>query len=400
MADPTLSQQLDQWKTWLNTITSNLLDLSAAESTKAIRARLADPTHDFSGITKDKAARGIATLDAVVDLYARLAHVIDEVSALVNKRGAPRNNEERARALLDGQSIVLQAQPVAVRDRSLLEDEYPEAKMTPAQALAQMERSFAEARDAVIAVADTMAHVQPRLTALNQEIARLDSLAGTLGMARPASLADVSPPIARVESDPLGCATELAPIEDAVAQWRAELQAIDADHKAVLASLARGRATLAELRDLIARSAAAFTEAREAIADPEGLTSPAGDEVVSSLDSWLRTLEQNAAAGRFAAVKVGMAKWEQTCNDHLEAERANYARNSAGLDERTELRGRYRALCAKAVAFQSRGMALGEAAAAAAGSQGKSVLDAIPFDLRAGRRIVETLEVALSSARK
>jgi predicted nucleic acid-binding Zn-ribbon protein len=399
MADPTLSQQVDQWKTWLNTITSNLLDLSAAESTKAIRARLADPAHDFSGITKEKAARGITTLDTVVDLYGRLTHVIDDASALVNKRDTLRIDEERARALLDGQSIVLQEQPVAVRDRGLLEDEYPEARMTPAQALAQMERSFAEARDAITAVADAMDHVQPRLAALNQEIARLDGLAETLGIARPAALADVSPPIARVESDPLGCATELAPIEDAVARWRIELKAIDADHKAVFASLERGRVALTELRNLIARSGAALKEAREKIADPEGLTPPAGDEVVSLLDSWLRTLDQHAASGRFAAVKVGLAKWEQACNGHLEAERASYARNSAGLDERTELRGRYRALCAKAVALQRRGVAIGEAAEAAC-RQGKSVLDAIPFDLRAGRRMVETLEAALSTARR
>src|SRR5262249_39572597 len=100
MADSTLSEQVDQWKTWLNTITSNLLDLSAAESTKAIRARLVDPTHDFSGITKEKAARGIATLDTVMDLYGRLTHVIDNASALVNKRGGHRNDEERIRALL------------------------------------------------------------------------------------------------------------------------------------------------------------------------------------------------------------------------------------------------------------------------------------------------------------
>jgi hypothetical protein len=262
-----------------------------------------------------------------------------------------------------------------------------------------MEQSFAEARDAVTVVADAISHVQPRLVALEREIARLDNLAKTLGMARPAPLANVSLPIARVASDPLGCATELAPIEDAVARWRTELQAIDADHTAILASLARGRVALAELRDLIARSAAAYAEAHQKLADSEGLVPPAGDEGVSSLDSWLRTLEQNAAAGRYEAVKVGMARWEQACNDHLEAARASSARNSAGLDERTDLRGRYRALCAKADALRGRGVALGDAAEAACG-QGKSVLDAIPFDLRAARRVVEDLEAALSAARK
>jgi hypothetical protein len=398
MADATLSQQVDQWKAWLNTITSNLLDLSSVESTTAIRARLVDPSHGFSGITKEKAAGGIATLDTVVDLYARLAQVIDDASALVNKRGALRNNEERARALLEGRSIVLQEQPIAVRDRGLLEDERPEARVTPAQALAQMKRSFAEARDAITAVADAMHHVQPRLAALNQEIARLDSLSEALGTARPAAFTDAPSLIARVECDPLGCATDLAPIEDVVARWRDELKAIDADHKAVFASLQRGRAALTDLDDLIARSGAAFTEAREKIADPEGLTPPAGDEVVSSLDSWLRTLEKHTASGRFAAVKVGLARWEQACNDCLEVERANYARNRAGLDERAELRGLYRALCAKAVALQSRGVALGEMAEAAC-RQGKSVLDAIPFDLRAGRRVVETLQAAVSRTR-
>jgi hypothetical protein len=399
MTDPTLSQRLDQWKIWLNTITSNLLDLTAAASTRAIRARLADPTHDFVGITRETAVRGIATLDSVVDLYDRLARVIDEASALVNKRGALRSNEERATALLEGQSLVLQAQPVAVRDRGLLEAEYPEARMTPAQALAQMERSFAEARDAVTAVADAVQHVRPRLAALNQEMARLDSLAATLGIARPAALAEVSPPLERVESDPLGCAAELTPLEDAVGRWRAELKAIDADHKAVFASLERGRGALSEFSDLLARSGAAYTEAREKIADPEGLTPPAGDEVVASLDSWLRTLVQHAASGRFAAVRVGLAQWEQVCNERLDVERVHYARNSAGLDERAELRGRYRALCAKAAALQRRGVALGGPAEAACG-QGKSVLDAIPFDLRAGRRVVETLEAAVSTARR
>src|SRR5690242_6016008 len=399
MADATLSQQLDQWKTRLNTITSNLLDLYGTESTKAICARLKDPGHDFSGVTKAKAARGIAKLDTLVDMYTRLANVIDEASDLVKKGSVLRPHEERARELLDGQSIVLQVQSVAVRNRGLLDDEHREVRAPPGEVLAQMEQSFTEARDDITAVADAMAHVQPRLVALEHEIARLDSLAQTLGMVRSAAVRAGSLPLSRVESDPLGCATELAPLEDAVAQWRTELQAIDADHNAVLASLARGKVAIAELGDLIARSKAAFAEAHETLADPEGLLPPAGDDVVSSLDDWLRTLEQNTAAGRFAAVKVGMAKWEQACNERLEAARATCARNSAGLDERTELRGRYRALCAKADALRSRGVALGDAAEAACG-QGKSVLDAIPFDLRAGRRVVEALEAALSAARK
>jgi ElaB/YqjD/DUF883 family membrane-anchored ribosome-binding protein len=399
MADSTLSQQLDQWKTRLNTITSNLMDLYGAESTRDIRARLKDPVHGFSGVTKARAVRAIEILDDLVDLCMRLTRVIDEASDLGKKGGVLRSNEERAKELLDGQSVLVQSQHVSVRNRGLLDDGDREVRATPAEVVAQMERSFAEARNACTTIADAMAHAQSRLAALEQKITTLDGWAKTLGVARPAALTDASLPISRVASDPLGCATELDPLEDALTRWRTELQAIDADHKEVLASLARGKAAIAELRDLVARSRAAFAEAHEKLADLEGLMPPAGDEVVSSLDDWLRTLEQNSAAGRFAAVKVGMAKWEQACNERLEAERASCARNSAGLDERTELRGRYRALCAKADALRSRGVALGDAAEAACG-QGKSVLDAIPFDLRAARRVVGALEAALSAARK
>jgi hypothetical protein len=399
MAESTLSQQLSQWKTRVSTITSNLMDLYGAGSTKVIRARLQDPAHPFTGGTQTRAARGIELLDDLVDLYTRLANVIDQAGDLVKKGGVLRNNEDRAKELLFGPSLVLHTQHVALRDRGLLDDGDQEVRATPSEALARMEQSFAEARDALTTIADAMARVQPRLTAVAQELTALDALARKLGMTRPASLADASLPIAQVEGDPLGSAARLGPIEDAVARWRGDLRAVDADRQAVLASIVRGKATLAELRDVMARSAAAYTEAREKIADSDGLAPPAGDDIVQSLDDWLRTLDATAIAGRFAAVKLGMAKWEQASSDRLALERATYQRNQAGLDERTELRGRFRALCAKADALRGRGVALGAAAEAAA-SQGKALLDTIPFDLPAARRLVDGFEAALSAARK
>ena len=62
MTDSALSQQLNQWKTRLNTITNNLFDLYGAESTTLIRARVNDQVNGFSGATKTKAARAIEPL--------------------------------------------------------------------------------------------------------------------------------------------------------------------------------------------------------------------------------------------------------------------------------------------------------------------------------------------------
>ena len=145
------------------------------------------------------------------------------------------------------------------------------------------------------------------------------------------------------------------------------------------------------------RSAAAFVEARQTIAAPEELAQPEGDTATASLAEWLRTLEQNSADGRFAAVKVGMVKWERECNDQLNAARASVDRNRALLDERVELKGRFKAMSAKADILRRRGVVVGEAVEAAS-SQASGVLDAIPFDIRAGRRLVEAFEAAVLAA--
>jgi len=124
---------------------------------------------------------------------------------------------------------------------------------------------------------------------------------------------------------------------------------------------------------------------------------PDGDDVIASLNEWLSALEQNAVGGRFAAVKVGMVKWEREYDDRLKAARASYDHNRALLDERADLRGRFTALRAKADALRSRGVVLGEAVETTSG-QARSVLDAIPFDIRAARRLVEAFEAAVSAA--
>jgi hypothetical protein len=118
---------------------------------------------------------------------------------------------------------------------------------------------------------------------------------------------------------------------------------------------------------------------------------------MASLAEWLRTLEQNSADGRFAAVKVGMVKWESECNDQLNKARASYDHNHALLDERADLKGRFKAVSAKADILRRRGVVFGEAVEAAENSA-RSVLDAVPFDIRTGRRLVEAFEAAVSAA--
>ena len=397
MADQSVVEQVNQWTAHLTTMTSNLMDLYQAESTKIIRVRLKDPVNGFRGVTREKASRAVEALDHLLEQYESLSHVVDEAADLAKKNGIFHNYEARINDLLNGPSVALTQEQVALHDRGLLDDEQRVIRATPANVLAQMEQSFALARDALSAIASAMANMRPRLVALKDETTRLNNWVGALKVPTTTALPDVSQALSDVERDPIGNAAEIGRLEATIALRRDELQAIDADQKAVLARVARGKTALAELQDLIVRSAAASAEARQTIGPPEELAPPAGDKAMASLTEWLRSLEQNSTEGRFAAVKVGMVKWEREVNDQLNAARASYDHNRGLLDERDELKGRFKALSAKADILRSRGVVFGEGVEAAS-SQASGVIDAVPFDIRTGRRLVEAFEAAVAAA--
>jgi hypothetical protein len=397
VADSSIAQLVNQWTAHLTTITSNLMDLYQAESTKTIRARLKDPVNGFSGVTREKAAAAIETLDRLLEQYELLAHVVEEASDLAKKNGIFHSYDARINDLLNGPSVEVSQGPVALQHRGLLDDEQRVSRLTPGAMLAQMEQSFAQARDALSAITLAMASVRTRLAALKDKATMLDSWAGALKGASTAAISDVSQALSDVERDPMGSAVDIGRLEDTIARRRGELQAIAAEQKEVLAELARGKAALAELQDVIARSATTFAEARQTIAPPEELAQPVGAAEAASLAEWLRALQQNTADGRFAAVKVGMVKWERECSDKLNAARAGNDHNRALLDERVELQGRFKAVSAKAGALRKRGVVFGEAVEAAS-RQASGVLDAVPFDIRTGRRLVAAFEAAVAAA--
>src|SRR5262249_13662617 len=153
---------------------------------------------------------------------------------------------------------------------------------------------------------------------------------------------DLSQAVSEVERDPLGSVAMIGRIEEAIIRWRTELQALETERQSILASIAHGKTAMADLQDLLVRSADTLAEARKAIANPEELAPLCEEGDITSLNGWLSTLEQNAAAGRFAAVKIGMVKWESAYNNQLSAARASFSHNRAVLDEKDDLRGRFK----------------------------------------------------------
>ena len=397
MADAMLSQQVQQWGQRLDIISNNLVDLYGAESTKRIRAQAKDPQQGFSGITLERATRALRQLDDLIDQYAHLQQVIDEAKGLMAKVNQRRDTDDRVRALLNGPSVLVATQAVAINQRGLLDSGNPEIRATPATVIATMERTFALARDDLAAIAAAQDRITPRLAALNQKLQLLDDWAQKLGATRPPTLAGLAATVAQVTGDPLSGADNLAAQEAALSHWNQELQTLDSERQKLLPSLTQGRQAIAELRGLVTQAGAAYAEARAALADTTGLVPPATIEGVAALEAWHASLAQAVQAGRYGAAAVGLAKWQQACDTQLAEARTAATRIRQALDERDELRGRFSALVAKAEALLRRGQIRGANLQPLATAT-RTLLQTTPFDLSAARNSVAAFEAALAAA--
>ncbi len=389
-----IDEELNEWKARLATISRNLVDLTGEESTKSIEAIFKDPSRGFTGQTKVKAARALKALDELWVSYTPLSDFVEKATALHQaKSGMFRNNEEKLRELLDGESVVLPAEHAPLENRDLLGDADKSRRVRPSELLAAMQLLFQEARDGLDCIAEADERIRSRLSVMEKEAAVLAGWAKTLGAPDEPSF-DISGALARVEADPIGCAHEVDGLEAGIAARRTRLQAIAVENKAVRAALEGAGAMIAELKDLVTGSRAAMAEARREIAGGEGFAVPMGDEEIQSLEAWLYTLGEHANAGRYKAVKIGAAKLELELKARLDMERGNYERNRAMLDERADLKGRYKALCVKARVMRERGLAP-EGAVDDLSARARQALDTRPFDIRAARQAVDAFESAL-----
>jgi len=387
--------KLDNLRTSVTTISRNLMEYGETEVVKTVRVRFKDPANGYLGLTREKVAKAIKTLDGLWDSYMLLARIVEQATELNGKNGLFHNTEVEVQELLEGNSIELPAEHIPITSRGLLSAAGKVERVTPDELLQAMEQQFCEARNCINEISAVLAHTKPRLTAIRQQAATLVNWAKTLGAASRLP-GDIEKVLSSLDSDPLGCAAEIDRLESDLGKERLLLQAIEEEHNATRQAIERARAMVSELRDLSARSAAAIEEARVKIRQPEGLVAPISEEAIASLSAWLDSLEGNAAAGHHSAVKVGMAKWQAESEIRLTAEREGYTKNRAALDERAELKGSFKALCVKAEALKAKGVPLGDTILGLA-LEAEHILHTIPFDLKSGRRAVEAYESALNT---
>ncbi len=370
---------VELWRDRLATVARNLADLNESDDVRRLRARLAaaDP---FEGATLALARRVAAALDGLWADYLLVSRTVEEAAALARRPlfGQPRDGE--AAALLDSPSIRLPAVSVPLRARGLLDAAERSAAVTPAAVLDAMVEGFEAARRGAASIAAASRANRIKLDALRAEPAARD----------PAARARLDAAARALDRDPLAASDLLAPLAAALSAARAEAEAAECRSAALADGLVRARADLAALRVALDRRDAARRDAAALPAPAEG----AGD-VAADLATWLDRLAAVGAGPHGDAAAVGLARWCDACAAACRAAEAGAAEISAGLRERDDLRGRFRALRVKADALAARGGGASPDPAAAA-----AALDGVPFDAPLARAHLADYEAGLVAARR
>lgn len=388
-----IPRRLAEWQAKLTIISRNLMDLAQAPSTRQIEARLKDPARPYQGATASAAKQAIDGRDGLWLDYLLLARVLEEALDLHRKNSIFHNTDEEVMELLEGRSVNLPAVHVPLPARDLLAAADRRDCATPQELLSAMQTAFAVTRDQLTAIDGAEQDLTPRIAAIGHEVEALARWAHALGSPGPGIELDL---VSRIEADPLASVLAVDRAEIALGRERARIEAIEQERALMRGALEQGRLELGTLRELSLRCRAACEETRRKIAGPHKLQEPLADEVVDSLGAWLATLEETVAAGRWAAAKVGLAKWRAVLAARVEAERKVYAQDRALLDERADLRGRFSALGAKAQAFVARGVELGETLRHMT-SETEQALRQLPFDPEQAKKLVAAYEIALAA---
>jgi hypothetical protein len=134
-----------------------------------------------------------------------------------------------------------------------------------------------------------------------------------------------------------------------------------------------------------------------AAAAKAALARPTETSVIAQFGVWLDALDANRKHAEWRAARAGLDKWLAACAAHKEAERRTLQANTAPLAARDELRGRLKALRAKANAHAARGIRI-EAKTTRLGDEAKDILYSQPADLQRAAALLSAYEAAINLA--
>jgi hypothetical protein len=396
--DNTIVSAIAAWQDRLALVSRNLAEINEFPALARVKARMRATPPFYTGETASRIADALAALEELWKDYLLLNALLDQVEALRKQSGLFHDHEDEIHQLLHGPSITLPVAHVPLAERSLLSSAQHSDQVTPDELLGAMHVLFALAKDTIVEVDASEAQLRPRLEVLSITARELSRRADALGRdeAEMATVvSSVEPSSAVLTADPLGAGRRLAEAETALANWRTRLEAAEREHEALEGAFSAATAALDELRRLNRVAQRAHDSATSTIAGSLALRRPLEAPVIAHLGTWLETLNLARQRGDWLAAKSGLDKWTAACDSHQEQERRAAAANTAPLDAREELRGRLKALRAKASAHAARGTTF-EPAVVRLGNEIEGILYSQPADLAKAAALLTAYDTAIN----
>jgi hypothetical protein len=330
------------------------MELSDQMEYQIIKDKAMDSANGYVGATKVKADQCIDSIGTLWRYFALLSEVVEKANELYKKDSFLKDTEAEALELLETSPIVMETEKIAISERSLLSGENKEKRATPRQLLIYMQECFESVSRAVAEIFKASETVDNRINNIKAEIDNLNSRAQYLRLNRvPAFDLDK---LTEAERNPLQALRTLDSLSCSVEKFKADLQSLEKDYDQVIEAFGRVRNILTELKALAAKSQEAASKSLELFNNK--IKPTIGADIIKSLEDWLRTLENKLGEGFLEAVKIGVNRLEQECLMKLKVERENYFENFRDYNEWLDLKGQFKALCAKAEVLRARGLNL------------------------------------------
>lgn len=397
-----IDRVLGEWEERLRRVDESLLALEA-EPTYQMLAPRTRTRAPLEGETRRVVEPALEALRELFEHRGRITEVLENAKEVRASMSALTfwGNDEKERQiqqLLYGPSIELGQEMTPLGRRVLLDPGARDVRIAPEQLLAAMATAFEGARDAVIAVQNAWATVEPSLDAMGKRLEEARKAARSLGVEpgvedELATLdRDLEAMRVRLARDPLGASVDvtarLAPGIDAVTARLGELGAVrDRAHD----GLARARQLLDAVRKAHADARDAAVRMPREVDGASAPGTPTDDGLIDGLGPWLAKIEAAAVAGRWQTAEVGLARWREAAQGYLDQDGKLARALAAVVGRRDELVGRLSARRAQAQALAARGGAVDPAAESAA-REAEALLALRPTPLGKALALVERYE--------
>ena len=391
-----VDQLIASWEERLARVDENLILLESEPTYQLLAGKAGEARLD--GITRQRILPALEALGQLFEHRERLTEVVDRSKEIRGRAGFWGKEQKlfEIRQLLYGPSIKLGVAPTPLSRRNLLDPASNDVALVPEQLLFAMSNAYQVARDAVTAVAEAWARLEPFLESVERDIASLKATADELGDLRASPELDwLQAELARVRkavvTDPLGV------LEGAEAALTPRLEQLRGRRSAQNAAKVRVTTGIADAAALERECVQAHASAKDArarawreVAHAE-VPATVDDGFVAGLSAWREKIAAAALAGRFGPADVGLVRWRETARSYLAQDQAVASSLDSLVGKRTELIGRLSARRAQLDALASRGVHV-DPELMARGAAAEALLRARPTALADAERAVDAYD--------